>query len=100
MAELIAIVGRSGYGKSTSIEGLDPKETLVISVSGKALPFKGWKKKYITLNADGSVGNYWKTNKVQVNPKDPKDDKQPGIIEVLNLVNTVRKDIKNVVIDD
>ena len=35
------ILGKSGTGKSTSIKGLDPKETVVINVLGKRLPFKG-----------------------------------------------------------
>ena len=44
----IAIVGPSGEGKSTSygqvpelgIKGLNPKETVVINVAGKDLPFR------------------------------------------------------------
>ena len=35
------ILGKSGTGKSTSIKGLDSKETVVINVLGKRLPFKG-----------------------------------------------------------
>ena len=35
------LLGKSGTGKSTSIKGLDPKETVVINVLGKRLPFKG-----------------------------------------------------------
>ena len=49
MAELGAIVGESGSGKSTSIRNLDPKETFIINVARKALPFKGYKKNYIPL---------------------------------------------------
>ena len=45
----IAIVGKSGTGKSTSLgqfpelglKGLPPKETVIINVGGKDLPFKG-----------------------------------------------------------
>ena len=48
----IAIVGKSGTGKSTSygqfpdlgILGLNPKETVIINVAGKDLPFRGWEK--------------------------------------------------------
>ena len=47
MSTLVGIVGHSGTGKSTSIEGLDPKETVIVNVSNKPLPFKGWKNKYI-----------------------------------------------------
>ena len=56
MANLIAIVGRSGTGKSTSllpgtlpgeppvkIMGLDPAETVIINITGKPLPAKGSK---------------------------------------------------------
>lgn len=54
MSELVGVVGPSGSGKSTSmgnipelgIDGLNPDETFVINVMGKALPFKGWKSKY------------------------------------------------------
>ena len=35
MADLIAVVGNSGSGKSTSLENLDPKETFIINVAGE-----------------------------------------------------------------
>lgn len=41
MAKLVALVGETGSGKSHSIQFLDPKETYIISVAGKELPFKG-----------------------------------------------------------
>ena len=41
MSKLIALVGDTGSGKSHSIQFLDPKETYIISVAGKELPFKG-----------------------------------------------------------
>ena len=41
MANIIMRLGKSGTGKSTSIKGLDSKETVVINVLGKRLPFKG-----------------------------------------------------------
>ena len=60
MAEMIAVVGQSGSGKTRGIVGLDPKETMIISVSGKALPFKGWKTKYPPLlQATPEKGNYY-----------------------------------------
>ena len=49
MAELCAIVGNSGTGKSTSIRTLDPKSTFIINVARKPLPFRGAKKNYIPL---------------------------------------------------
>lgn len=41
MANCCIILGKSGTGKSTSIKGLNPDETVVINVLGKRLPFKG-----------------------------------------------------------
>lgn len=41
MANLIAIVGASGSGKSSAIRTLDPTETFIINVASKPLPFKG-----------------------------------------------------------
>lgn len=46
MSNLIALVGTSGSGKSTSIRNLNPKETFIINVASKPLPFKGWKTNY------------------------------------------------------
>ncbi len=46
MANTIAIVGPPGEGKSTGIEKLDPKTTVVINADGKSLPFKAWYKYY------------------------------------------------------
>ena len=37
----ILVLGKSGTGKSTSIEGLDPKKVSIINVLGKPLPFRG-----------------------------------------------------------
>ena len=46
MANLIAIVGASGVGKSSSIRNLDSTQTFIINVASKPLPFKGWRSKY------------------------------------------------------
>lgn len=45
-SKLIGIVGPTGSGKSTSIKHLDPKETYIINVAKKELPFKGSEKLY------------------------------------------------------
>jgi hypothetical protein len=45
-SKLIGIVGQTGTGKSTSIKHLDPKETYIINVAKKELPFKGSEKLY------------------------------------------------------
>ena len=46
MANICLILGKSGTGKSSSIKGLNPKETVVLNVLGKKLPFKGSMKLY------------------------------------------------------
>jgi hypothetical protein len=56
LAELVAVLARSGMGKSTSIgridelgiKGLPPEHTAIINVKGKNLPFPGWKEAYNT----------------------------------------------------
>lgn len=89
-AETIAIVGESGTGKSTCLRNLNPEETLLISTTGKPLPFKGYKKKYKEIKKEGSewVGNYYVSSKY---------DK---IINILKIVNLKMPHIKQVVIDD
>lgn len=90
----IAVVGESGTGKSTSvgpleeigIKGLDPKETVFINVSGKDLPFRGWKKLYSGKLSEG--GNYVQTSDAKI------------IAEVVLYVSENRKEIKNIVVDD
>lgn len=49
-SKLIGIVGATGTGKSTAIKHLDPKETYIINVAKKELPFKGAEKLYNTEN--------------------------------------------------
>jgi len=90
----IAIVGFSGEGKSTSygqvpeigIKGLNPKETVVINVAGKDLPFRGWKKLYSGDIGEG--GNY-----IQTSDSDT-------ISKAIKYISEKRPDIKNIVIDD
>lgn len=90
----IAIVGKSGTGKSTSygqfpelgIKGLNPKETVIINVAGKDLPFRGWKKLYSGKITEG--GNYFESS----------DSAQ--IAGAITYVNTSRTEVKNVIIDD
>ena len=82
------VLGESGSGKSTSISTLDPKETFIINVLDKPLPFKGYLKNYTPSKNKCSEGNYIAT------------DKYNHILEAIKLVNTTRPDIKNIVLDD
>ncbi|MFA5298614.1 MAG: AAA family ATPase [Lutibacter sp.] len=51
MARQILVYGRSGSGKTTSVRNLPKKETFLINVNKKELPFRGGEK-FITLNSD------------------------------------------------
>ncbi len=86
MSNTVLIMGESGTGKSTSIRTLDPKETFLISVLNKPLPFRGWRKKY--KKADGSEGNMITC------------DVSRQVNAALIKINDTRKDIKTVIIDD
>jgi len=88
MAQSILIIAESGCGKSTSITNLDSKETFIINVANKPLPFKGWKNKYQPFDLITKKGNC-------ANVSSPKD-----IEAVLKIINNERKEIKNIVIDD
>ena len=90
MSETICVVGESGTGKSTSLRNLDPKCTFVISTTGKPLPLKGYKKKYIPIHKEGQsmVGNYYVSS---------------GYSQILNMLKIIDKTmphIKQVIIDD
>ena len=88
MAQGILIIAEPGSGKSTSIENLDPKETFIINVANKPLPFKGWKKKYIQWSKDNPKGNLYGGSTAQ------------QIEACLRYVNEKRLDIKTIVVDD
>ena len=88
MATGVLIIAESGAGKSTSIENLDPKETFIINVANKSLPFKGWKKNYSVWSKDNPTGNMY-------------DKSGPENIEAcIKYVNNSRPEIKTLVIDD
>jgi len=83
MSKVIAIVGDTGSGKSTSIKYLDPKTTYIINVAGKELPFRGSGKLY---NSDNK--NY----------KDISGAKE--ILKLLKTISEKATHIKNVIIED
>jgi len=82
-SKLIGVVGETGTGKSTAIKHLDPKETYIINVAKKELPFKGSGKLY---NADNK--NYKEVD-------DPTE-----ITRLLKTLSEKAPHIKNVVIED
>lgn len=84
MARVIAIMGESGAGKTTSMRNLDPKTTYYIDSDKKGLSWKGWKTQY---NKESS--NYSKT------------DNQATVLSLLRNINDSEKakHIKTVVVD-
>ena len=46
MAKVIAIMGESGSGKTTSMRNLDPETTYYIDCDKKGLSWRGWKGQY------------------------------------------------------
>jgi hypothetical protein len=88
MAQSILIIAESGSGKSTSIENLDSKETFIINIANKPLPFKGWKKKYELLTKDNPQGNMSNTSSPN------------GVLKAMDYISNNMPHIKTLVIDD
>lgn len=83
MANCIIILGRSGTGKSTSIKGLNPKESVIINTLKKRLPFKGSQSLYNKENKNLAM----------------IDDYQ-AVINALTGIDKNYPAVKNIVIDD
>lgn len=92
MADLIAVVGASGSGKSTSLRNLDPETTFIINVAGKPLPFKGFKKNYKQLVQNPE------TKKLEGNLYNTSDVAKIG--QVLRVIDKTRPEIRTVIIED
>ena len=94
MANSVLIIGPSGTGKSTSIEKLNYKETFIIKVKDKPLPFKGCNKKYRLATKDNPDGNM-----IVLKSEDPSK-RHSELKACLTRINDGRPEIKNVIIDD
>lgn len=82
MAKVVIVAGDTGTGKSTSIKTLNPKETFIINVLNKPLPFKGSSKLYSEDSKNiKSVSNWGEVK---------------SGIEAL----AKRTEIKNIIVDD
>ena len=88
MAQSVLVIADSGTGKSTSIRSLDPKETFIINIANKPLPFKGWKKNYSNISKDNPKGNMTSASSA------------PGIIKAMQHVNDKLPNITTLVVDD
>lgn len=83
MANCVIILGKSGTGKSTSIKTLDPKETVVLNVLGKKLPFKG----------SSIIYNVSNKNLIRV-------DTYEQVLSMLQGIDKSAMHVKNIVLDD
>ena len=90
--QTLCIYGESGHGKTTSLRNLDPETTFIISTTGKPLPFRGWKKKYIPFSINKETkeitGNYYVSSNWE------------AILKILKIVNSKLSNITTVVVDD
>ena len=84
MANIIAVMGESGSGKTTSMRMLDPATTYYIDCDKKGLSWRGWKAQYSAENK-----NYFKT------------DRQGTVLKLLHQINDSEsaRHIKTVVVD-
>lgn len=80
----ILLAGQSGKGKTTSLRNMNPKETFLINVLDKPLPFKS--KGWVNVKEDKEKGNIFST--------DNSD------LVVAGIKKAVEKGYKNIVIDD
>lgn len=88
MGQSILVIGESGRGKTTSIRNLDPKETFIINIANKNLPFKGWRKNYTLISTDNPDGNVSKASNFS------------SIVKILKHISNEKPHIKNIIIDD
>jgi|TARA_R100001440_G_scaffold74036_1_gene99079 hypothetical protein len=88
MAQSVLIIADSGSGKSTSMRNLPAKETFIINIANKPLPFKGWKKDYTNISKENPKGNMTSASSAA------------GIIKAMKHVNDNMPHIKTLVVDD
>lgn len=83
MSNVVMLLGKSGTGKSTSVKTLNPKETVVLNVLGKRLPFKGSSSMYSSENKNlFQVSDY------------------AQVISLLKNIGEKAPHVKNVILDD
>lgn len=82
MAQIIAIMGDSGAGKTTSLRNCDPASTYIIDADKKGLPWKGWRNQY-----NSSAKNYY------------RGDNANEILYIMQGINDKCPHIKLIVVD-
>lgn len=82
MSKVIAIMGESGSGKTTSMRNLDAAATYYIDADRKGLSWKGWREQY---NAENK--NYYNGTDINM------------IKTILSGISEKRPEIKHIIID-
>lgn len=85
------VYGPSGSGKSTAIRNLSSSSTGIICTDSKPLPFRGWKKKYIT--------RYGENGKISLATSNYIETKKPASILKVLKIWEANLDIKTIVWD-
>ena len=57
MANIILVIGETGSGKTTSLAKVDKKNTFLIRITDKDLPWEGWKKDFSIYDKASGTGN-------------------------------------------
>lgn len=85
----ILVLGSSGSGKSTAIRTLNSKETFLVNVCRKELPFKSARTLYTEIDSEkNKTGNMLST------------DDYDSIKKTMKYIESKRPEIKTVIIDD
>ncbi len=92
---MIAVIGESGAGKTTSARTLDPKSTYYIDCDKKGLAWKGWRSQYNTDNKNFYSGrDLQKINALIKGVSDKRTDITTIVIDTLNTC-MVDKEVKS-----
>ena len=82
---MIAIMGESGAGKTTSARTLDPKSTYYIDCDKKGLAWKGWRSQYNADNKNFFAGrNLEQINAIIQGISQKRNDITTIVIDTLN----------------
>lgn len=92
---MIAIMGESGAGKTTSARTLEPKSTYYIDCDKKGLAWKGWKNQYSAENKNFYSGRDLQSiEKIIKGISDKRTDITTIVIDTLNTC-MVDKEVKS-----
>jgi len=91
----ILVIGEPGTGKSTAIENLDPKTTVVITPNNKDLPFLGGDTNFSTEKQNRFLVSLIKTKKAE-----GSTPAVLGLGDVIRQVNKAAPHVRTLIIED